>query len=182
MKACAQGRSAYWFGPSVDATAHAAWLLHQLDPQRFQTHVDSCARAVAAWQREDGSWAGTWFPSALVTTHDAVRLLSTRAQQYEAPLARARAYLRTSQEPDGSWHGSVIDTANAVLTLKSLGDDSAAAEAGRSWLRSRRKPHGWDGEPVLYYWFEIGPAERLFFHCRDRGRITTAWATLALRG
>src|SRR5262249_27760010 len=63
VKACAQGRSAYWFGPSIDATAHAGWLLHQLAPERFASQVDACCRAVEGWQRSDGGWSGTWFPS-----------------------------------------------------------------------------------------------------------------------
>jgi hypothetical protein len=38
---------------------------------------------------------------------------------------------------------------------------------------------GWRGEPVLYYWMERGSA-KAFYHCQDLGRITSAWAELAL--
>ena len=166
VKDCAQGRSAYWFGPSLDATAHAGYLLHATGMR--PDIVAACARYVATQPLQS-----TWFPSKLVTLFQTVRLLAATSRDVAPGIER----LRASQSLDGSFNGSVIDTSAAVLTLRAAGVRDTAVDRARAWLESRRP---WAGEPVLYYWFEVGPTEKLFFHCRDKGRITAAWATLAL--
>ena len=181
MKACAQGRSEYWFGPSVDATAHAAHLLEEIEPGRHSTIVTSCVRFVLEAQNSDGGWSSTWFPSRMPTTYHAIRLLK-RSEESAEGLERARNFILSTQTSNGSWRDSVIETAGAVLALSTLDPTSSAIERGRAWIRSKRSPQGWSGEPVLHYWFEIGPHEKLFFHCRDTGEVTTAWARLALEG
>jgi hypothetical protein len=52
-------------------------------------------------------------------------------------------------------------------------------DKAKKWLLSRQTQAGWIGEQVLYYWYEED-GEKLFFCCRDKGQITTAWAILAL--
>ena len=50
----------------------------------------------------------------------------------------------------------------------------------RRWLRSRRRDRTWTGEPILLYWTGDNDQKRLF-ETRDNGRITAAWAQLALK-
>lgn len=78
----------------------------------------------------------------------------------------------------------MIETAAAVLTLDALRPlvfsvDTARME-GLRWLAGQRQSTNLPGEPILEYWFEDN-GQRILHHTRDRGRITAAWATLALR-
>ena len=86
-----------------------------------------------------------------------------------------------TQNSDGGWNDSVIDTANALLTLKVAGVARDRQIRGSQWLRAREKSPGWVGEPVLYYWVELPTGTRLFYHCLDKGAVTGAWALLALK-
>jgi hypothetical protein len=180
VKACAQGRAEYWFGASLDATAQAAWLLDRLLPGEHRDVVEACGRFVASAQRADGSFSGLWFPNTLLTTWHAVRLLASLAPAHDDSVQRALSFVAGGQAHDGSWSHSVIETSAAVLALELLGQRSSIPRA-LAWLDSRRSAVGWAGEPLLYYWFEIAPGQKLFFHCRDRGRVTSAWAQLALQ-
>ncbi|MGH8572679.1 MAG: FAD-dependent oxidoreductase, partial [Gammaproteobacteria bacterium] len=82
VKACAQGRAAYWFAPSLDATAQAAHLLRRLAPARFARQIDACARYVAAAQRPEGGWRSLWFCADMATTFQALRLLAAPSGEY----------------------------------------------------------------------------------------------------
>lgn len=188
VKACAQGRADYWCRPSLDATAQAAWLLRELAPERYRDVITACGRFVARAQHADGSFSGLWFPTVVATTWHALRLLAALGTEHASNVRRGLEFIRAGQGHDGSWRESVIETSAAVLALHHLGEragtsaDAQAIAAARRWLHANRQPGGgWAGEPLLYYWFEIGPGEKLLFHCRDRGRITSAWATRALR-
>jgi hypothetical protein len=181
VKACAQGRAAYWFAPSLDATAQAAHLLLRLDPQRFAPQIDACARYVAAAQRPEGGWRGLWFCADMATTFQALRLLAARGNEYAPQVRRAADFIAERQGHDGSWSGSVLQTAAAVRALRTLGPGAEdAVRRAKAWLRSRQTPNGWAGEPLIYYWFETAPGQKVLFHCRDKGKITSAWAKLAL--
>jgi glycine/D-amino acid oxidase-like deaminating enzyme len=179
IKACAQGRAEYWFGASLDATAQAAWLLERVLPGEQRAVVEACGRYVARAQRPDGGFSGLWFPSTLLTTWHAVRLLAALAPAHEQSLQRALGFLLRGQAHDGSWSQSVIETSAAVLALDLLCERAGIPRA-LAWLEARRSGGGWSGEPLLYYWFELSPGQKLFFHCRDRGRVTSAWAQIAL--
>jgi hypothetical protein len=181
VKSCAQGRADYWCGPSLDATAQAAWLLHTVLPGQYSELVAACGRFVARAQRPDGSFSGLWFPTTVLTTWHASRLLAALGPEHAASVESARDFIAKGQGQDGSWSGSVIETAAGVLGLQLLEPGAIGIAAARRWIESRRQEGGaWPGEPLLYYWFEISPGQRLFFHCRDRGRVTSAWAKLAL--
>jgi glycine/D-amino acid oxidase-like deaminating enzyme len=183
VKACAQGRAEYWFAPSLDATAQAAHLLLRLDPARFDRQINACARYVAAAQRPEGGWRGLWFCADLATTFQALRLLAAVGGAYAPQVRKAAAFLVESQGYDGSWAGSVLQTAAAVRALREPGldiDTEAAVRKAKAWLRSRKTATGWAGEPLIYYWFETAPGQKVLFHCRDKGKVTSAWAKLAL--
>jgi hypothetical protein len=174
------GRARYWAGPSVDATAHVGWLLWRLDAVRWADEIAACRAFLRAQRDPTGCWRGRWFPSVALTTFLAVRLLAT-AGRGGTLLADTRHLLADAQRPDGSWAGSTIDTAFAVRTLSALEVAPGVLARGRRWLAARRGADGWPGEPVLYYTMETSdPDVRFFFHCVDKGAVTSAWATLAL--
>lgn len=198
------GRADYWRGPSVDGTAWAAWLLHRLDPQRW----GGLARRSAEWlwgqRMSDGGWRGTWFAQRELTEYLVIRTLVATGAIAPADLHDVALRLVGSQRLDGGWSSSVISTSTRMLSLAEIADHlaghhdlsgagygpvgpdefAAVIDAGRIWLESARHGETWPGEPILYYWFETDtgylPGERQFFHCHDRGAITTAWAQLAL--
>ncbi|HEU4404391.1 MAG TPA: FAD-dependent oxidoreductase [Polyangiaceae bacterium] len=181
VKACAQGRAAYWLAPSLDATAQAAYLLLRFDPVRYRPVIEACARYVAAAQRSEGGWRGLWFCAEMATTFQALRLLAALGGPYDASVRRAATFVAEAQGPDGSWAGSVLQTAAAVRALGALGrGEDEPVRRAKAWLRARETPAGWAGEPLIYYWFETEPGRKTLFHCRDKGKITTAWARLAL--
>lgn len=177
------GRANYWHGPSIDATAHIGSLLHRIDPQTFVSEICACANFTAAQQQPDGLWQGRWFPSQCITTFYAVRLLSE--PEYDAVVQRAHAALLERQKRNGSWADSVIETSAALCALKTYSAPTSkmvqAMLSARAWLLSKRVQGVWHGEPVLYYWYESDDGTKLFYHCQDKGQVTSAWATLALQ-
>ena len=116
---------------------------------------------------------GRWFPSHMVTTYYAARLLD------DFRFENLHSTICNLQSSNGSWRESVIETAAAIRALRVLAPNDAALGRARAWLLTQRESGTWRGEPMLYYWFEDG-GEKLFYHCADKGEITTAWAMLAL--
>ncbi|MBN1386411.1 FAD-dependent oxidoreductase [Candidatus Woesearchaeota archaeon] len=173
-----KGRAPYWKGPSIDATAHIGYLLNKISPDNFSSEIKACAAFVASSQESKGFWRGKWFPSLMITTFYAVRLLHDLG--FHDSVDKAGKFILNTQEDDGSWNGSVIDTSAAVLALNCLGVGEASQERAKGWLISKKGADGWKGEPVLYYWFDDGH-DKCFYDCVDKGRITSAWAELALK-
>ncbi|MFI1865204.1 hypothetical protein [Streptomyces jumonjinensis] len=156
-------------------------VLQRIAADAYPRQIAACRATVAARQRENGSWLSRWYPSPYVATYYCARLLSGPAGAHERELRRAADWIGAEQRADGSWEGGVISTAAAVLSLALLGRDPRRRERGLDWLLRRDEGGGrWRGEPVLYFWFDFPDGRRLFHHSQDRGRITTAWAGLAL--
>lgn len=177
-----KGRASYWTGPSVDATGHLGYLLHGIAPEEYAREIEACARYLQRTQEEAGTWQGRWFPSVMITTFYAVRLLCLFKHAYLEAIRRASSAILAAQEDNGSWSHSVIETSAAMLALAAAGLKTPAQDRARTWLLSQKRAHGWRGEPVLFYWFKMEEGQRTFFdHCTDKGSITTAWATLALK-
>lgn len=174
-----EGRAAYWRGPQVETTAHCAYLLHRIAPDLFVDEISRSAAYVAARQNADGSFPGRWFPSRAIPVLYALRLIRSAGGR-DGAARRAEAFLASAQAADGSWMGGVVETAAAVIALAPSSAHAAAVERGRTFIRSRRRTDGWDGEPVLYYWFEENDGSKLLHVGRDKGRVTSAWARLAL--
>jgi protoporphyrinogen oxidase len=182
-----QGRAAYWQGVDCPATAHCAWLLHRIDPERYAAVVLACAEYLRRNQRISGRWPGKWFPSVTIPVFYTVRLLAAlnrdaaQTRPFAAACQRADLWLRSQQDAEGAWLHSVIETAAALLALRELDAPADILAAGRRWIAQQRTTQGWRGEPILQYWFDDEQGRRTFFHTCDAGQITTAWATLALR-
>ncbi|AOW98182.1 hypothetical protein BJP34_00875 [Moorena producens PAL-8-15-08-1] len=176
-----QGRAVYWQGSSIDATAQVGYLLHRIAPDQFQSEISACTRYLQQNQSEQGYWQSRWFPSVMLTTYYVIRLLWF-FPQYQKTLKKTRNYILRTQTDNGSWGNSIIETATAILALQTMNVGASAQTEAKQWILSQKTDQGWRGEPVLYYWYEINPEKKLFFHCMDKGKITTAWATLALNG
>jgi squalene cyclase len=174
------GRARYWQGASTETTAHIAYLMQRVDPAAFAREIEQALNFVVKHQANDGHWDGRWFPSVVLPTFHAVRLLAALGN-HDAPLTRAVKFVLRLQRPDGSFAGSIIETSLAVLALTAADGPSEAVARGRAWLRSRAAGETCvAGEPFLYYWFELDEQTRLFLSCIDRGPIARAWAKLAL--
>lgn len=193
-----QGRAPYWQGPSVDATGLAGYLLYTIAPDEFASIIPACCNYLLQVQNAQGFWRSKWFPSTLIPSWYAVRLLSSDYPANRAAIDRAVSYTVNKQSLSGSWNNSIIDTSAALLLLKTVkGLQSehekqgvsleASIEKATTWLLIEQATGGRRGEPLLYYWFEqpsqcpeLIPAVRLFYHSADKGLISAAWAKLAL--
>jgi hypothetical protein len=180
FKIVLEGRARYWRGVSTETTAHIAYLLYRITPEEHSREIMSCASYIRKTQKRDGSWTGKWFPSIMIPTFYSIRLLCIIGESSSRNVTMARDYMIQTQHRNGSWNSSVIDSSAAIMGLCCADGPLDIIERGRDWLLSRKGVEGWEGEPVLYYWFEEEDV-RLFHCCRDKGRITTAWAMLALK-
>jgi squalene-hopene/tetraprenyl-beta-curcumene cyclase len=94
---------------------------------------------------------------------------------------RAVAYLRTTQESDGSWFGRwgvnyVYGTWQAIEGLRAIGlpADDAAVSAGADWLARHQQPcGGWGETPESY-------TDRSLAGCGTPTASQTAWAVAGL--
>jgi squalene-hopene/tetraprenyl-beta-curcumene cyclase len=94
---------------------------------------------------------------------------------------RAVAYLRSTQEADGSWFGRwgvnyVYGTWQAIEGLRAIGlpADDAAVLAGADWLARHQQPcGGWGETPESY-------ADRTLAGCGTPTASQTAWAVAGL--
>jgi protoporphyrinogen oxidase len=185
LPAGSPGRAPYWQGVDCPATAFCAWLLTRIDSERYAEEITLCRDYLLRNQRVGGGWPGKWFPSRTLPVWYALRFFAAlEGSPHDSPLlegagARAVCHLRSGQGNDGSWSRSVIETSAALLALEVASPGSPSHDSGSDWLRRVKNPDGWAGEPILAYWFEANGDRTLFF-TRDLGRVTSAWATLAL--
>jgi hypothetical protein len=173
-------RAPYWQGTDCNATAFCGWLLAQIAPQRYVEIVHKCADYLKRKQLVSGRWPGKWFPSSTIPVFYALRLLLSLTNDFSLSCERAHTWLKGEQRRDGSWSGSVIESAAAILALCVLGSSHERIRHGCEWLKSRETSFGWQEEPILHYWFEEGD-RKIYYYSRDKGSITSAWARIALR-
>jgi hypothetical protein len=187
MPVSSPGRAPYWRGTDCPATAFCGWLLTQTAPESYAEEIALCRDYLLRNQRVSGGWPGKWFPSQTIPVWYALRFFASiedsphDSSLLEEAMKRAVYRLQSGQGKDGSWSGSVIETSAALLALAVVSPGSPSLDLGRNWLRKVKgfDGDGWAGEPILAYWFEEN-GERTLFFTRDMGRVTSAWATLAL--
>ncbi len=188
--------------PDVDDTAVVGMLLHRNgDP----AHAESVALArdwVLGMQSQNGGWGafeadnnheflnhipfadhGALLdpPTADVTARCVSFLAQLGHDSNEPAMARAIAYLRREQEPDGSWFGRwgtnyIYGTWSVLCALNAAGlphDDPAIARAA-AWLLSKQRADGGWGEDEDSY----AEAPRGEYHTSTPSQ--TAWAMLGL--
>jgi squalene-hopene/tetraprenyl-beta-curcumene cyclase len=188
--------------PDVDDTAVVAMLLHREDRE---AHADAIARArdwVLAMQGRDGGWGAfdadnthhylnhipfadhgaLLDPSTADVTARCVSFLAQTGMTADAPpIARALAWLRREQEPDGSWFGRwgtnyIYGTWSVLCALNAAGigaDDPAVARAVAFLAGCQREDGGWGEDNESY---DRAPAGR--YHRSNPSQ--TAWALLGL--
>ncbi len=184
----------YWLGPSIDATANAGYLLGLIDSERYSPVISSCRIFVSKNQKNDGLWQGKWFPSQMITTLYAVRLL-IEGDEYAISLVERATSSVLSSFRNGTVNSSVIDTSAALLILSlwynspyatgsviSLKEVRTALISGIRFLKLAC-PEGLHkgGEPVLYYLVKKTRERSRLYHSVDKGLIAGAWAAIAIR-
>ncbi|MBF0120319.1 MAG: FAD-dependent oxidoreductase [Desulfobacterales bacterium] len=174
-----KGRAPYWQGVDCPATAYCGWLLWQIAPDSYAAIIEECSHYLRKKQFITGRWPGKWFPSHTISTYYAVRLLSLMGSDFQKSCQQAGLFLCSQQDRFGSWNQSVIESAAAVLALNILNGSKEVIQKGCKWISSQNTGAGWFGEPILYYWLEDG-LTKIHFYTRDKGKVTTAWANLAL--
>ncbi|MBX6321799.1 MAG: squalene--hopene cyclase [Rhodospirillaceae bacterium] len=199
-----QYRNDYY--PDVDDTAVAGMaLLRQhgrADDPRVKTALERAAEWIIGLQSRNGGWGAfdadnTHYylnhipfadhgalldpPTADVTAR-CVSFLGQLGYRRDHPVvARALAFLRREQEPDGSWFGRwgtnyIYGTWSVLCALNVVGEDMGAPWVRKAveWLKSRQRDDGGWGEDGATYWKER----------RDEAKASTAsqtaWALLGL--
>ena len=188
--------------PDVDDTAVVGMLLHRNgDP----AHADSIARAkawVLGMQSANGGWGafdadnthdylnhipfadhGALLdpPTADVTGRCVSFLAQTGMAADEPAMARAIAYLRRDQEPDGSWFGRwgtnyIYGTWSVLCALNAAGlahDDPTIRRAADWLLAHQREDGGWGEDEDSYAAAAPGS-----YHTSTPSQ--TSWALLGL--
>jgi squalene-hopene/tetraprenyl-beta-curcumene cyclase len=168
--------------PDVDDTAVIICALHRADPERYRDAIARGTEWVLGLQSRNGGWGSfdadnthDYLNNIPFADHGALldpptadltaRCVSMLAQQgYDRDhpvMARALAFLRREQEPDGSWFGRwgtnyVYGTWSALVALNAAGENMAATHVRRAveWLRARQQADGGWGESCASYWPE----------------------------
>ena len=188
--------------PDVDDTAVIVSALHRADPERYRHAIERGTEWVLGLQSRDGGWGSfdadnTHYhlnnipfadhgalldPPTADLTARCISMLAQQGYDRSHPaMARALAWLRREQEPDGSWFGRwgtnyVYGTWSVLVALNAVGEDMGAAYVRRAtgWLKARQQADGGWGESCASYWAE-----------RKAEPVTstpsqTAWALLGL--
>ncbi len=168
------------------------------NPELYQRSV----RWLLSFQCKDGGWAAfdkdvtnrllehvpfadhnaILDPSCSNITARVLEVLATFGYSTEHPVVeQAVAFLRRSQEPDGSWYGRwgvnyIYGTWQVLRGLNAIGADMSSPwiQSGREWLEKHQNPDGGWGESCASY---DDPS------LRGCGRSTpsqTAWALMGL--
>ncbi len=195
------------FYPDIDDTAVALMVLARLKPLLEETRgveeaIELAVEWVHAMQSENGGWGAfdrnndKWLltkipfadfgelldpPSVDVTAHVVEALGWLRYRRDHPAVARALAYIRREQEPEGSWFGRwgvnhIYGTAAVLPAMRVIGEDMNAAYIRRAadWIAAHQNEDGGWGET---------PASYMDDSLRGVGESTpsqTAWALMAL--
>jgi squalene-hopene/tetraprenyl-beta-curcumene cyclase len=195
-----QYRNDYY--PDVDDTAVVAMALHRIDPDRYRDSIQRAADWILGIQSADGGWGAFdvdntyhYLNAIPFADHGALldpptvdvtaRCVSLLAQMGYGPehegVRRGVAFIRSEQEPDGSWYGRwgvnyVYGTWSALCALNAIGvefDDPAVRKAV-AFLESRQHEDGGWGEDCATYWTERKG------EVKASTASQTAWAVLGL--
>ncbi len=188
--------------PDVDDTAVVGMLLHRNGDPAHAGNVTRARDWILGMQSRNGGWGafdadnnhdflnnipfadhGALLdpPTADVTAR-CVSFLAQLGHAAEEPaMARAIAYLRADQEPDGSWFGRwgtnyIYGTWSVLCALNAAGlpHDDPAIRRGREWLLDRQRDDGGWGEDGESY---ADSAPGVY---RASTPSQTAWAMLGL--
>jgi squalene-hopene/tetraprenyl-beta-curcumene cyclase len=150
--------------PTADVTARCVSMLAQLgetESPRMRAAIDYLRRE----QEADGSWFGRWGVNYIYGTWSVLCALNAAGMGAQQPMvARAAAWLRAIQNPDGGWgedcdsyaldrtgHAPAPSTASqtawALLGLMAAGEvDGEAVRRGVEWLAAHQEADGLWGQ------------------------------------
>ena len=188
--------------PDVDDTAVVGMLLHRNGDPAHAASVNRARDWILGMQSRNGGWGafdadnnhdflnhipfadhGALLdpPTADVTARCVSFLAQLGHEVGEPAMARAIAYLRADQEPDGSWFGRwgtnyIYGTWSVLCALNAAGlpHDDPAVRRARDWLLTRQRDDGGWGEDEESY-AASAPGEY-----RASTPSQTAWAMLGL--
>jgi len=197
----------YWndFYPDVDDTAVVAMALDRESREKHRHALDRAAEWVVGMQSADGGWGAfdaenTHFyryhspfadhgalldpPTADVTARCIGFLLQYGYAKDHPCVAAGLAYLRRTQQPDGSWFGRwgtnyIYGTWSVINAFMAAGETSAnspTVKRAADYLLSFQQADGGWGEDGGTYWTERRGL------CKASTASQTAWAVLALIG
>jgi squalene-hopene/tetraprenyl-beta-curcumene cyclase len=195
----------YWndFYPDVDDTAVVAMGMHRADPTRYREPLARAAEWVVGMQSGHGGWGAfdaenehyylnhipfadhgaLLDPATEDVSARCVGMLLQMGYTLDNPVvAKGIAYLRRTQQPDGSWFGRwgtnyVYGTWSVLNAFLAAGETSRNSETVRravTYLLSFQQPDGGWGEDGGTYW----TARRGL--CKESTPSQTAWAVLGL--
>ena len=188
--------------PDVDDTAVVGMLLHRNGDPAHAGNVNRARDWILGMQSRNGGWGafdvdnnhhflnnipfadhGALLdpPTADVTARCVSFLAQLGHTAAEPAVARAIAYLRADQEPDGSWFGRwgtnyIYGTWSVLCALNAVGlpHDDPAIRRAREWLLDRQRDDGGWGEDGESY---ADSAPGVY---RASTPSQTAWAMLGL--
>lgn len=188
--------------PDVDDTAVVAMAMHRQGDPRYAEAIERACEWIVGMQSSNGGW-GAFEPenehfylnSIPFADHGALldpptvdvtaRCVGLLAQvdraRYAEPIARAIAWIRRQQEPDGSWFGRwganyIYGTWSVLVALKAAGVDMNEPWVRRAvdWLKRQQRADGGWGEGLETY----EPGRKGY--ATQSTASQTAWALLAL--
>ena len=195
----------YWnnYYPDVDDTAVVAMALHREDPVRHAEPLARAAEWVLGMQSHSGAWGAFdadnehyWLNDIPFADHGAlldpptedvsarcVGMLLQMGYRADHPaVASGLAFLRRTQQPDGSWFGRwgvnyVYGTWSTLNALRVAGETTANSQTVRRGvaylLRFQQADGGWGEDGSTYDARHIGL-------CKESTPSQTAWALLGL--
>ncbi|MFI5391674.1 MAG: hypothetical protein ACHQYQ_09955 [Bacteriovoracales bacterium] len=171
------GKSAYWFGPDLDATSHLSYLLGRFDFNKFKSVLERTTDFIKKSQLPSGLWDSKWYGSNLLSSFLALRTLFLFPQKYKPEIKKSMDSIIGMQNENGSFKDSILETSIAILIFEEIKCCEKNKIAARKWLsKDREIPM----TPFLYYWFEEKD-EKKFFDCWDKGKLTESFRKLALK-
>jgi len=188
--------------PDVDDTAVVGMALDRAGDPAHRAAIDRAAAWIDGMQSKNGGWGAfdidnnhDYLNAIPFADHGALLdpptedvsarcisfLLQIGRKANDPVVSRGLAYLRQTQQPDGSWFGRwgtnyIYGTWSVLCAFNAAGigmEDAAVARAA-AWLKAGQRSDGGWGEDGATYW------EERRGEAKDSTPSQTAWALLAL--
>lgn len=188
--------------PDVDDSAVVAMALDRTGDPKYKEGLDRAVEWIVGMQCKDGGWGSFdaenthyYLNHIPFADHGALldpptedvtaRCVSMLAQLDHASgkeaIARGLAYLKETQQPDGSWFGRwgtnyIYGTWSALCAFNATGEDMSAPHIQKaiSWLKTNQRADGGWGEDGSTYWSKTKDC------VKESTPSQTAWGILAL--
>jgi Squalene-hopene cyclase C-terminal domain len=131
-------------GVHPDVVANLLNALLVYDPDVYRPEIEMGIAYLEEAQTRAGSWNSRWYAGPFYATFRAATVFGAAAPKSPA-IARARAFLLSSQRADGSWgspEGDALATAFATLALAATRDEADEVARGVEWLLAQQVRDG----------------------------------------